>query len=273
MSYNYSKSEIKKVYNDIEGTKDKFLVAYLSGLPNHPNKENNIMMYITEHSIVFRNKYDPAKLAYNPSKDFFLSIEFEQIKCISFDGIPLQNIDISTINTFNSCYNLLCVFVQNNETYYVSFFIAHYLNNKRNLTTAKELIESINSIKMFSDLFPKKLPSLYYNKLYCLKASLNKELLSKMLIFDNGILIGSNDNSISDYIYFDKIISCKKVYQLNGIGRSLHQDLWFILKYKVDEFEKQIAFRSSGSKYSAKIDLELLLENLGISITGEPERE
>ena len=273
MSYNYSKSEIKKVYNDIEGTKDKFMVAYLNGLPNHPTKENNIIMYITEHSIVFRNKYDPAKLAYNLSKDFFLSIGFEQIKCISFDGIPLQNIDISTINTFNSCYNLLCVFVQNNETYYVSFFIAHYLNNKKNLTTAKELIESINSIKMFSDLFPKKLPSLYYNKLYCLKASLNKELLSKMLIFDDGILIGSNDNSISDYIYFDKIISCKKVYQLNGIGRSLHQDLWFILKYKVDEFEKQIAFRSSGSKYSAKIDLELLLENLGISITGEPEKE
>lgn len=86
-----------------------------------------------------------------------------------------------------------------------------------------------------------------------------------MLAFENSIFIGSkDDNSISEHIDFNDIISCEKIQELQKAYSTVNQIIWFKLKFKTGNSDNSVVFSSASAKFGADIELEILLEKIGI---------
>lgn len=265
MSLTYSKNQLKSVYEDPKGTVEKFSIVYQDGLSEYPTKLYSIVMYITNSTVVFRNMYDPAKLKHSFQNSFFLSVNYKQIVNVKIDGIPIQFINIDNFNSLMSC-NLSITFIENKQTYNVNFNFSRFLVNKKNIVLAREIINGFYSVSEFCNLFPKEFPLFQY-RIFCKIALPHKNILCEMLAFNKSVFISSkNDNSINMHIDLSDIISCKKTEELQKSHRTVNQIIWFTIRFKEKKTEGIVVFSSASIKFGAGIELEMLLNKLGINI-------
>ena len=245
MSYNYSKSESKRVYADPEGTVSRYQVICTNNEEYSYKNNGFLILYLTNDKFIIRSPYDPAVFSVKGYGQVYLEIPFSSITKITCCGEEFsQIINLYDFPQSSARKNDISIeFRTGSDTVRtLEVSINCYISLSKNVKECQELIDLFNKTVYNSnncDLKLQKRP-LFTDKLYLHSPTLaiNGRFLFKA--YNDSIVFKSEfDNQEEIFIPVANIISFTHEKDFVGEGTALSQISYLKLVYK-DGFNKQI---------------------------------
>lgn len=274
MSYNYSKFERNKVYDDPATTISRYQVMCKNKEEYAYENVGYLILYLTQNGFIIRSPYDPNVFNIKGYSQVYLEIPFSSIVNITCCGEEFsQIISLNDLPQSKIQKNKISIEFKKDENTVqkLDFSINCYLSISKNAKECQELIDMFNktAYNETSGHFKLQERPLFTDKMYLHCPILNIDGRFLIKAFYNRFEFKPESSAFEKIIIpIENIISLTHEQTLKGSGRRLKQDNFLKLIYK-DGFNEQITifmkFDIFNNSYPKKyIDFMTKLTDLGI---------